>query len=49
MKPLTIQRYNIFVKMINIVDISSRVNQLATPKPGGQNESNRDDEEERET
>jgi len=48
-KPLTIQRHNVFVKMINMVDISSRVNQLTTPKLGGQNESDRDDEEERET
>ena len=34
--------------MINIVDISSRVNRLTMPKLGGQNESNKDDEEERE-
>ena len=47
-KPLTIQRHNIFVKMINMVDISSRVNRLTTPKLGGQNESDKDDEEERE-
>ena len=47
-KPLTIQRHNIFVKMINMVDVSSRVNRLTTPKLGGQNESDKDDEGERE-